>query len=126
MNQTLVRSVLVLTLSAMLATGTPVASAGIIATPDAVAVDSGIARAAQLERVNAFLAREDVRERLTAWGVEPADAAARAAALTDVELVGLTQRIDEAPAGGILALIGAVFVVLLILDYLGVTKVFRR
>ena len=39
----------------------------------------------------------------------------------------VTARVDrQQPAGGILALIGAVFVVLIILDYVGVTKVFRH
>jgi hypothetical protein len=127
MKPILVRSVLAVTLSALLLTGTPVAEAGIITTSEAVTVEAGIARSAQIDRVNAFLAREDVRERLTSWGVDPVDAAKRVAAMTDAELVSLSRQIDEAPAGGnILALIGAVFVVLLILDYVGVTKVFRR
>jgi hypothetical protein len=60
----------------------------------------------------------------------PADEAqARAAALTDDEVLAAAGRVDRMPAGGdgFGALIGAavlVFVVLLVTDILGFTKVF--
>lgn len=84
------------------------------------------ARQQRLDRVDRFLAREDVRRQLESLGVDPADARTRVAALTDSELQQLTRHMDEMPAGGILALIGAVFVVLLILELVGVTHVFSR
>ncbi|HEX9474111.1 MAG TPA: PA2779 family protein, partial [Steroidobacteraceae bacterium] len=59
----------------------------------------------------------------------PADAAARAAALPDADLAQLAKRADKLPVGGddgLLALIGFVFLVLLLLDYLGVIHVFSN
>jgi hypothetical protein len=79
--------------------------------------------------VQATLARADVRARLQALGVDPADAIARAAALPDAQLARLADDVDKLPAGGdggFLALIGVVFVVLLLLDYLDVIHVFSH
>lgn len=74
-----------------------------------------------------FLAREDVREKMTALGVNPDDAANRIAALTDQEVSQLQSRIDELPAGsGVLAVLGIVLVVLIVLELVGVTNVFNR
>ena len=55
---------------------------------------------AQRARVDAFLARADVQRELVAFGVSPADAAARAASLTEAELQAVSSRIDALPAGG--------------------------
>jgi hypothetical protein len=58
--------------------------------------------------------------------VSPSEVKARIAALTDAEAAELAARIDSLPAGGI-GIIGAilvVFLVLLITDILGLTKVF--
>ena len=81
------------------------------------------------ERVTSFLNRSDVRAQLESMGVNPADAKARVATLTDDEAAQLAAKIDNLPAGGDAAgaLIGAlliVFIVLLITDILGVTHVF--
>lgn len=103
------------------------AGAGIISTGIAVETAAADERAARLERIETVLAREEVRERLVEWGVDPADASARIAALSDAELATIAERLDEAPAGGdALALIGAVFLVLLILELVGVTDIFKR
>ncbi|KGE02765.1 PA2779 family protein [Pseudohaliea rubra] len=84
------------------------------------------ARAGQaLGAAGAALARADVQAQLTALGVDPQDARARVAALSPAELAQLNARFDELPAGSsILGLVGAVFVVLLILELVGVTDVF--
>jgi hypothetical protein len=60
------------------------------------------------------------------YGVSPADVKARVAALTDDEAAELAARIDELPAGGvsILGVALIVFLVLLLTDILGYTKVF--
>ncbi|SRR5690606_6018012 len=80
-----------------------------------------------LERIDAVLAREAVRERLTQLGVDPADALERAAALSDAELVALAENLEELPAGGdLLGVLGVMFVVLLVLELLGVTNVFNK
>lgn len=80
----------------------------------------------QRERIHAFFDRADVQAQLLARGVSPQDAQARVAALTDAEAAELAARIDELPAGGI-GIIGAilvVFLVLLLTDILGYTKIF--
>ena len=77
-------------------------------------------------RVAALLERTDVQAALAAHGVSPGDAQARVAAMTDAEVGALAARIDELPAGGI-GILGAallVFLVLLLTDILGYTKVF--
>ncbi|MDY0222024.1 MAG: PA2779 family protein [Desulfobacterium sp.] len=74
-----------------------------------------------------FLARDDVRGKMTALGVSPDDAANRVAALTDQEVSELQSQIDQLPAGsGVLAVLGVVLVVLIVLELVGVTNVFNR
>lgn len=78
------------------------------------------------QRLGQFLERADVQRELRARGVDPAQARERAAALTDAEAAQIVSNIDELPAGGV-GIIGAiliVFLVLLITDILGYTKVF--
>ena len=90
--------------------------AGMIGTGDLV----------QRERIHEFLDRADVQAQLLARGVSPEAARARVAAMTDAEAAELAARIDELPAGGI-GIIGAiliVFLVLLLTDILGYTKIF--
>jgi hypothetical protein len=77
------------------------------------------------DRLNGFLARADVRSQLEQMGVNPADAQARANAMTDEEIQGLSGKIDQLPAGGdVLGVIVFIFVLLLITDILGLTKIF--
>lgn len=110
---------------ALLNLGSPVvAEAGLIGTLQAVEAGT---RAQDLATVNAALAREQVRGQLLALGVEPSQVEARVAALTDGELSALAGRVSEAPAGGdALAVIGVVFLVLLILEAVGVIDVFKK
>ncbi len=106
-----------------------VAQAGIISTASTFGFDTQEARSANLAKVQAQLARAEVQKSLAAYGVTPEQVQARVAALTDREIGSLAQRIDQAPAGadgGILAVIGIVFVVLLILDYIGVIHIFTH
>jgi hypothetical protein len=95
------------------------AHAGMVATDSVVA-------SADRDRIAGFLDREDVRLQLQAQGVSPADVKARVAALTDEEAAQLAQRIDALPAGGadVLGVILIVFLVLLLTDILGFTKIF--
>ena len=73
------------------------------------------------------LAREDVRQELMTMGVDPLQVDARVAALTPEELRLLQQNIKDMPAGSsALAVIGAVFLVLLILELVGVTNIFTN
>jgi hypothetical protein len=75
-------------------------------------------------RIMTGLDRAEVRAQLEARGVSPDDVKARVATLTDQEAAELAARIDESPAGGVLGVILAVFLILLITDILGYTKVF--
>ena len=77
-----------------------------------------------LSDIQARLARDDVRAQFLAHGVSPAEVDARVAALSTAELRQLQSELDEMPAGGLLAVIGVVFIVLLILDLVGATNIF--
>lgn len=81
-----------------------------------------------LARVNRALATTEARKQLRTLGVDQGLIEARLARLTDSELSTLADRIDQAPAAGadILAVIGVVFVVLLILEAVGVIDVFKK
>ena len=57
-------------------------------------------------------------------GVDPELAIERVAALTDEEAGQLAEKINSAPAGGIIGALLLVFFVLLVTDILGLTKVF--
>jgi hypothetical protein len=72
----------------------------------------------------AALSREDVQAALVARGIDPAQAQDRVAALTDEEASMVASQLDTAPAGGIIGAIVLVFLVLLLTDILGFTKVF--
>lgn len=94
--------------------------AGMLSTDSAVA-SASIERA----RVASFLEREEVRAQLEASGVSLESAKARVAAMTDDEARQLAGQIDILPAGGsVLGVLFTVFIVLLITDILGFTKVF--
>jgi hypothetical protein len=111
--------------AAMLNLSSPlVANARIIGTLQAVESQS---RAADLATVNAALASEQVRSQFEAMGVDPAKIDARVAALTDEELRTLAGQMQDMPAGsGALAVIGIVFLVLLILEAVGVIDIFKK
>jgi hypothetical protein len=119
------RSVALTLCLAVLNLGSPlVARAELVGTLQAVEAGT---RAGNLEAVNAALARDQVRSQMLALGVDPADVAARVARLTNSELATLAQRMDQMPAGGdALAVIGIVFLVLLILEAVGVTDIFKN
>ena len=72
----------------------------------------------------AALSREDVQAALVARGIDPAQAQDRVAALTDEEASMVASQLDTAPAGGIIGAIVLVFLVLLLTDILGFTKIF--
>ena len=101
-----------------------VAQAGIVGTLQAVEASS---RATDLAKVDAALARDEVRAQFAALGVAPEQVEARVAALTDAELRTLAGQMSDLPAGGdALAVIGIVFLVLLILEAVGVIDIFKK
>ncbi len=98
------------------------AQAALIGT-DALAAAS--TRQASEQKVQAALARDDVSRQLQKMGVNPDEARQRVAALSDRELAGLSGKIDRLPAGGdFFGTVGLIFIILLITDILGFTKVF--
>jgi len=96
--------------------------AAMIGTEQAVA-----ATAAQQnrERLAAALERPDVTAQLEKMGVDKNEAQARVAAMSDAEVAAMAGRVDSLPAGGdVLGAIVFVFVLLLVTDILGLTKVY--
>ena len=100
------------------------ACAAMVPTDKALDMDQ---RAQYISDIKEWLTKDKVKEQLVGMGVEPADAAKRVSSMTNEELRTLHQRINELPAGsGIVALFGVVFIVLLILELVGVTHVFTH
>jgi hypothetical protein len=100
-----------------------VAPAGVVATHELTRLEARQGQAADLER---FLARGDVAAELERFGVSPEDVTARVLNLTDEEIAALHGRIEQQVAGGdAIAVIGVVFLVLLILELVGVTDIFK-
>lgn len=100
------------------------AAAAVIGTQDALSLDARQARIADVQR---DLSRNDVQQAMIAMGVDPHQAQSRVASLSDSELTQLHSRLDSLPAGGsFLALVGAVFVVLLILELVGIINIFHK
>ncbi len=116
----LIASVLIVSTTCL---GLPMtAQAGIVPTEDAL--DAATASSAR-ERVTSFLQREDVAAAIKAQGVQGQAALERVNAMTDAEVAQLAQRIDRAPVGAdVLGLLFTVFIILLVTDILGLTKVF--
>jgi hypothetical protein len=99
------------------------AHAALVTTAQVIVPSSGAQ--AERERIQNWLARADVARRLQDYGVKPEDAQARVAALTDDEARALGEQIDTLPAGGeVIGVLFAVFIILLVTDILGFTKVF--
>lgn len=103
--------------------GSTTVTAAVIGTGDALAMER---HGGRLAAVQAGLARSDVQQAMVELGVDPVEAQLRVAALSENELAQLQGQLEQLPAGGILGLIGAVFVVLLILELTGVIDIFKK
>ena len=124
MNKNFIRMVSRVVIASLLSLSLPMqqAYAGIVGT-DKVSVSAQ--SQSERERIRTFFDREDVRKAMQAQGVDAKTANARVDALTDDEAHKVASNIDNMPAGGdILGLIFTIFIVLLITDILGFTKVF--
>ena len=78
------------------------------------------------DQLRSFLDREDIQSRLTARGIDPAEAKTRIDSLSDAEIMQIADKIDQLPAGGsfwgtILYLAIIAFIVLVVLELLGYT-----
>lgn len=80
------------------------------------------------EKVSQFIGREDVVKTFEQMGVDSKMAEKRIAMMSDEEVSIIASKIDTLPAGGdfggIVGAVVFVFIVLLITDILGLTKVF--
>ena len=93
-----------------------------------VTVDSTRAQKSR-DDIKNFITRANVKNYLTAQGIDPAEVKSRIDSLTDSEAIALADQIEQLPAGGsaIGVIVGAVlivFLVLLITDILGYTDIF--
>jgi len=79
--------------------------------------------------IDNFLNNQEVQEKLSMLGVSRENIQQRMATLTDDEIAQISQEIDTLPAGagagGIIGVIVFIFLVLLITDILGYTKVYN-
>lgn len=99
-------------------------NAAMIATEDAVNTEH---RAEYISEINGWLTREQVQDQLIDLGVDPDSATVRVASMTDQEFRTLHEKIENLPAGaGALEVVGIVFLVLLILELVGVTHIFSK
>lgn len=75
--------------------------------------------------VTQWLLRDDVAAEMMRLGVSPAKAIERVSALSDAEVARLYGQVDQAEvASGVAGGLALVFIVLLITDLLGLTKIF--
>ncbi len=100
------------------------ASGAVVGTESAMQLQQ---RTAQIKRISAVFAEQQFRDQLVRFGVDPQYATLRVAALSDSELQALDQRISELPAGGngVFEVLGIVLLVLLVLELVGVTDIFK-
>lgn len=102
----------------------PAAQAAMVPTDEVIDQSSA---ASDRERVKAFLERDDVKRQMEALGVDPQDAAARVASLSDPEINQIVNKLDELPAGQdaigvVLGVLLFILVVLLVTDILCFTS----
>jgi hypothetical protein len=98
--------------------------AGVISTKDVLHESHSSAN------IDGFLAKQEVQAKLAELGVSSENIQNRIASLTDEEIAQINEKIDSMPAGGnaggaILGVLVFIFIVLLITDILGFTKVFN-
>jgi hypothetical protein len=118
---------IVLAVYVFLLSGPQQAAMAALVGTDAVLDASRVQNAREV--VHSLMARADVQAALVRQGIDPAEAAALAEALSDAEVVRLADAAETLPAGGstVGIIVGAlllVFIVLLITDILGYTNVF--
>jgi len=102
------------------------AQATLVSTEQVAASEGVTSAAEQRAYVNSMLTRSDVAAALQERGIDLEQAQARVAALTDAEVAHVAHTLDTAPAGAsdVLGTIVFIFLLLLITDILGFTKIF--
>ena len=99
------------------------AQAEMITTESAISQHMGAtSRAALLAEIQ----REDVRSELVRQGVDPAEAEARLAALSDAEIQRTLAQMEDGSAGaGVVGTLATIFIILLVTDLLCLTRLFN-
>lgn len=102
------------------------APTALISTEQAAAALQAAPRSEAHARLQATLDRADLAAMLQARGVSVDEMRARVDALTDAEAQQMLTQIDQAPAGSgdVLGVVFTIFIILLVTDILGLTKVF--
>ncbi len=101
------------------------AQAAVIGTQDFMA-DTPVQVEDARTRVLASIQRSEVRDQLLALGVSPEAVELRLNQLSDTELAQLDRQMASLPAGaGVVELVGVVFIVLIILELVGITNIFN-
>jgi hypothetical protein len=95
------------------------AHAGMIPTSQAVA---DVSRTQNLKKVDTFLERAEVQRELVKRGVQPAEARARIASLSDFELQKIAGNIETAPAGADVIVISLTTLLLILIIVLLVAR----
>lgn len=97
--------------------------ASMISTEQVVSV---AAAAQNRAKVVATFERADLQAELQRMGINADDARARVGAMTDAETASVAKQIDTLPAGGdgIIGTLVFIFVLLLVTDIMGLTKIF--
>ena len=101
-----------------------------MANAEIVGTDAVIAKYGQnadRDYLMSQLQTKEIRDQLIKAGVDPAEAQARLAALSDQEIRSMLAQFDSQNAGGdaILGTLLTLFVILLITDFLCLTKIFK-
>ncbi|MCH8895069.1 MAG: PA2779 family protein [Proteobacteria bacterium] len=121
-NPIFVKPLVFALIAGLLCLGFPQGSmAGMIGTDSLIAAQE---RQGQIDRINDVLAKDNVRHQLIRFGVNPADAEARVASLSDSELLNLENSLNglDKAGAGLVEVFGIVFIVILILELLDVTN----
>ena len=104
--------------------GTPAVRADLVSTSEALALEDGALAQATLDLE---LAREELTADLTALGVDQEVARLRASMLSAAEIEEVAGRIQDLPAGGgVVGVLGVTFIVLLVLELVGVIDIFKK
>lgn len=88
-----------------------------------------MSQSVSMTKIDSFMAKQEVQAKLAALGVSSETMKQRMASLSDDEIAQINQKIDTMPAGGdagvIIGVLAFIFIVLLITDLFGITKVFN-
>ena len=97
--------------------------AGVVSSGEVIRAEL---RGESISKIEALLAQDEVASQLQAMGVSPDLVAQRVRNMSDAELQELANGIENQVVGSdAVAIVGAVFIVLIILELVGVTDIFK-